>query len=332
MNEKTMDKLIREFPGNITEAIKIAGEARLREPQSEIRNVVVCGMGGSGIGGKIVSQWVYNDLEVPFTLVNDYVLPAFVNENTLLIASSYSGNTEETLSAVEDGLSKGAHIVAVCSGGKLQAMAEEKSFDVIVVPGGNPPRASLAFSLVQLVSILEKLELVTIRYSAQLEKSVELLLANESKIKEEAIEIADFLFEKMPIIYSTSLFEGVAIRTRQQLNENAKTLCWHHVIPEMNHNELVGWSGGDKRFAALFLINSDIYERNAFRLSVSKKVMEEKGAGTMVVYSKGESRVEEAIYFIHLVDWVSFYLSEKNKVDPIAIPVIDYLKGELERL
>jgi glucose/mannose-6-phosphate isomerase len=331
MIETTMDKLITDFPQNIKDALAIAAGVQLRSPNCEIRNVVVCGMGGSGIGGKIVSQWVYEDLSIPFTLVNDYVLPYFVNEYTLVIASSYSGNTEETLSAVEDGLNKNAHVIAICSGGKLENLAKEKGFDAIIVPGGNPPRSALAFSLVQLVSIFEKLELVTIRYSAQLAKSAQLIVANSEDIHTQAKAIAAFLKGKMPIIYATTLYEGVAVRARQQFNENSKVLCWHHVIPEMNHNELVGWTGGNANFASLFLVNGDMFDRNAFRLNISKEVMEEKGAKTVMVSAKGESRVEESMYFIHLIDWSSWYLSELYVVDPIAIPVIDYLKGELDK-
>ena len=331
MNETTMDKLIKDFPQNIKDALAIAGAVKLSSPTHEIRNVVVCGMGGSGIGGKIVSQWVYEDLSTPFTLVNDYTLPYFVNEHTLVIASSYSGNTEETLSAVEDGLNKNAHVVAICSGGKLETLAKEKGFDAIIVPGGNPPRSALAFSLVQLVSIFEKLELVTIRYSAQLAQSVELIQKNTSEIHAAAKQTAAFLKGKIPVIYATTLFEGIAVRARQQLNENAKVLCWHHVIPEMNHNELVGWTGGNSNFAPLFLVNGDMYERNAFRLNISKEVVEERGVSTLFLNAKGTTRVEESMYFIHLIDWTSWYLSELYAVDPIAIPVIDYLKGELDK-
>ncbi len=329
MNETTMRNLIQDFPKNISTALEIAGKIELKPLSKEIRNVVVCGMGGSGIGGKIVSQWVSDDLSVPFVCVNDYVLPYFVDEHTLLIASSYSGDTEETLSALEDGLNKGAHVVAICSGGKLAQLAKEHNFDAIIVPGGNPPRSALAFSLVQLVAIFEKLELVTIRYTAQLESSIKLISDNIDEIHSEAKKLATFLYGKMPIIYATSMFEGIAVRARQQLNENAKVLCWHHVIPEMNHNELVGWSGGSEKFAPIFLINTNMYDRNAFRLNLSKEVMEEKGAKAFFVEAKGESMTQESIYFIHLIDWASLYLSEIKSVDPIAIPVIDYLKGEL---
>jgi len=331
MNETTMRNLIEEFPNNISTALEIAGKIELKPLSKEVRNVVVCGMGGSGIGGKIVSQWVSDDLSVPFVCVNDYVLPYFVDEHTLLIASSYSGDTEETLAALEDGITKGAHIIAICSGGKLAQLAKEHGFDSIIVPGGNPPRSALAFSLVQLVAIFEKLELVTIRYTAQLESSINLIKNSIDEIHSEAKKLAAFLKGKTPIIYATSMYEGVAVRARQQFNENAKVLGWHHVIPEMNHNELVGWSGGSDKFAPVFLINTSMYDRNAFRLNISKEVMEEKGAETFFVKAKGESMTQESMYFIHVIDWASYYLSEINAVDPIAIHVIDYLKGELDK-
>ena len=165
-----MKQLITEFPNNITEAIKIAANSNFSQPKNEIRNVVICGMGGSGIGGSIVSKWLEDELSIPIYVSKDYSLPNFVNENSLVIGSSYSGDTEETLSSVELAIKKGAHIIGITSGGKMQRICNENGFDVVIVPGGNPPRTALAYSLVQLINIFKCLGLIVPGRLKEMEK------------------------------------------------------------------------------------------------------------------------------------------------------------------
>ena len=138
-----MKELIEAFPKNIKEAIQIAESSNLKQPQNEIKTIVMCGLGGSGIGAKMVANWLMDEIKLPITIVNDYTLPAFVDENTLVIGSSYSGNTEETTMAIEEAHSKGSHIICICSGGKLESFCSENNYDCIIVPGGNPPSCLL---------------------------------------------------------------------------------------------------------------------------------------------------------------------------------------------
>ncbi len=331
MNMNTMEKLIAAFPNNITEALQIAKNKTYTQPKKQIKNIVVCGMGGSGIGGQLVQKWVEKELAIPMVGVHAYSLPNFVNENTLIIASSYSGNTEETLSCVEEAIQLNAQIIGITSGGKLKEICTENDFDCVLVPGGNPPRTALAFSIVQLLSILSQLELVSGERLLEIEKAKELILQNEEEIKTKARELAKFLQNKVGILYGTTSFEPVLVRARQQFNENSKLLCWHHTIPEMNHNELVGWGGGDSRFATVFFIEENIHPRNERRVQISKDVVLKKGAALLEVKTKGNSFIEQSIYLINVVDWASLYLSELKNVDPIDIEIIDYLKGELAK-
>lgn len=324
-----MEKLISAFPANITEAIEIAKASNFRKPDKPIQNVVICGMGGSGIGGGMVRSWVEEELRVPVITVKDYILPKFVAENSLVIGSSYSGNTEETTSSVKQAISRGAHIIGICSGGALKQICEENGFDVVVVPGGNPPRTALAFSIIQLLNILTQLGLISEGRLSELEKSRELIIANEEEIKQTARETAAFLKDNVAILYGTTAYEPVLVRARQQFNENGKLLCWHHAIPEMNHNELVGWGGGDERFAVVFFMPEEIHRRNAKRIEISKEVISKKTSKIYEIHAKGNSVIERSIYMINIVDWASLYLSELKNVDPIDIEVIDFLKGEL---
>lgn len=326
-----METLIRNFPQNITEALEIAASASIQPAGKEIRNVLICGMGGSGIGGKLVTSWVEQEINVPVMAAQDYTVPAFVDEHTLVIGSSYSGNTEETLSSIEQALEKGARLIGICSGGKLQELCESRGFDVVVVPGGNPPRTALAFSLVQLLNIFVQLGMISSERLDEMASARDLIVADEAEIKSVAHELAEFLKGNVGILYGTTAYDPVLVRARQQFNENSKYLCWHHALPEMNHNELVGWGGGDLRFATVFFDTEDMHPRNRKRSEISVEVIEKKSSKVMTIKAKGANRIERSIYLINIVDWASLYLSELNQVDPIDIAVIDYLKGTLAK-
>lgn len=341
-----MKKLVQNFPNQLKEAFEIgekslpdrqAGE--IRNPNSpdktgtgEIRNVVITGLGGSGIGGTIVSEIVSNECTVPILVNKDYFLPAFVNGHTLVIVSSYSGNTEETIQAMEAALKAKAKIVCISSGGKISEMAKQNKCGLITIPGGMPPRSCLGYSLTQLFFILHGLMLIGDSYKKQLKAAIDLLIKEENAIKAEATAVADFLFNKIPVIYAVDGYNGVATRFRQQINENSKMLCWHHILPEMNHNELVGWAGGTEELAVIILRNKTDYSRTQARIEISKEVFSQHTPHVREVWSKGNSQLEKSIYLIHLTDWASCYLADKKGVDAIEINIINHLKGSLSKI
>lgn len=327
-----MDKLITAFPSNIQQALAIADKATIRMSNGTINNIVICGMGGSGIGGKIVAQWLQNECKVPIVSCQDYTLPAFVNEHTLVIGSSYSGETEETLFAIREARTKGAQIIGICSGGTLKAFCLENDYDVITVPGGNPPRTALAFSLVQLVAIFTKLNLVATQRLVEIERGRQILEQELDNIHAEAKKVAAVLQDKVPVVYAGANYEAITIRAKQQFNENSKELGWQHVIPEMNHNELVGWGGGDNRYAVWFLQTGDLSERNQKRFEISVDITKKHSQSVHVSEVVGSSIIEKSIYLIHLIDWASLYLSNFKNGDPIEIRTIEFLKGELAKI
>ena len=252
-----MDQLIANFTKQLTEAIEIGKAATLTRPEFPSTQIIVSGLGGSGIGANLVSEIVANDLRIPMAVNKDYSIPFYVNKNTLFIVSSYSGNTEETLSALQQAMNRKCKIVCVSSNGKVVELAEQHGYDHIKIPGGMPPRSCLGFSFVQQLFIIHKLGHISDQFVGQLGSAIEMLDNEEDAIREKAREIAKQLNGTIPIIYSSAHMESVAVRFRQQVNENSKMLCWHHVIPEMNHNELVGWRKQDDSWAVvLFLISS----------------------------------------------------------------------------
>ena len=325
-----MDKLIHNFIDQLEEAIEIGEKVTLSEPNNELRNIVISGLGGSGIGGNMTYEFCKSELSIPIQVNKSYFVPKYVNEHSLVIISSYSGNTEETLSAMEDAFNKGAHIICISSGGKVIDFAKENGLDHIIVPGGMPPRSCLGYSLVQQLYVMKELKLTTGTPLENLDTAIELLKKDQEDIKAKAKVYAKEMVGKKAVIYINAWMEPVAIRWRQQINENSKALSWHHVIPEMNHNELVGWRNQEDDLYVIFLRNENDYERIQQRMDINKGIIS-KYAKSVDIYSKGVSHVEKALYFIHLGDWISYYIAVEKDIDAVEVKVIDYLKSELAK-
>ena len=328
-----MDQLIERFPAQLTEALEIGENATIKAHTQEINKVYVAGMGGSGIGANFVAEFIVGECKLPYNIGKGYDSPAFVDKNTLYIASSYSGNTEETLSALAQVADSGAKIVCISGGGKLIALAKERGYDYIQMPGDWPsPRACLGYSLVQQLYVLYKINIIGRTTIDQIKSSIDLIKYDQDEIKNKAEKIAALIKGKIPVIYTSDRMEAVAVRFRQQINENSKFLAWHHVIPEMNHNELVGWKDVYDNIAVIYFRNKDDFRRNAVRMDINKEVISKYCDSIIEIYSKGQSLVEKSMYFVHLGDWVSWYLAELRGVDALEVNVIDHLKGELAKL
>lgn len=326
-----MKALVSEFTQHLAEAIEIAEKAQLTPPEKEIRNIVVLGMGGSGIGGTIAAQALLPDLKIPLLSCKDYVIPGFVSENTLVIVSSYSGNTEETLSALREAEEKTGMIMCITSGGQLKEIAEQKGYGHIIIPGGMPPRAAFGYSFPQIFALLKASGVISMNIREIFENTITLLDNNNESIQSKAFEIANSIRNRITVIYAQSDYEGVSIRFRQQLNENSKKLCWHHSVPEMNHNELVGWREKNDQLAVIFFRNESDLKRNAKRTDLSIGIIKEYCNTVIEIHSKGNSTLERYLYLIHLCDWISIAVAELNEMDPVEIKVIEYLKNELAK-
>jgi len=324
-----MNDYIDDFSNHLRDAIEIANNTSLTSCTKEIRNILICGLGGSGIGGAIVSDIISPKVNIPITATKDYSIPNFVNEHTLVIANSYSGNTEETLYALEKCQLRGAEIAVITSGGKLKAIAEENKYNKIIIPGNQPPRAMFGYAFTELFFMLNHYGIIDDSFKSDFTKAIELLDTEKNNIQEQAMSLAKKMYKQTPVIYVANGFEGVAVRFRQQINENSKMLCWHNVVPEMNHNELLGWRTNVNDLAVVYLRNKSDYDRNQIRIDINKKVIAKFTENITEIWSIGDSLIENSLYHINLGDWVSWYLSEMNNVDAIEIDVIDFLKGEL---
>jgi glucose/mannose-6-phosphate isomerase len=324
-----MDDLIQGFTAQLKRAIEIGESAKIGKNKFPIRNVVISGLGGSGIGGTILANVLRDDVAMPIIVNKEYQIPAFVNENSLVIISSYSGNTEETLSALMQAFKKDAQIVCICSGGLIKEYADTNDIDYVLIDGGSPPRSAFGQSFVQLLYIMFHLGLLEDGFKQYLQEAIILLDTEEEDIKIQAKSIAQKLSGKIPVIYSDAKFEGVSIRFRQQINENSKMLCWHHVVPEMNHNELVGWREKNEQIAVVFIRNNQDFERNQERMEFTKEVVSQYASEVVEIYSKGNYDLVRSLYLIHITDWVSFYLAKLKGVDAVEVDVITKLKNKL---
>lgn len=325
-----MKELVKGFTGQLREALDIAGRAKLA-PKHDIRNIVITGLGGSGIGGSIIAELVSHECPVPVIINKDYFLPEFVNANTLVIVSSYSGNTEETTSAMSQAIARKAQVVCITSGGQVQQLAAEHGYDCILVPGGNPPRSCIGYSLVQLLRIFQFNRFVKTDFLAEVEASIAQLDQEEHKIQAEALSIAGVLHQTIPVIYSLGSSEGVAVRFRQQINENSKMLCWHHVFPEMNHNELVGWATRQEQVSVVTFHTSFDFERTKKRYEICRDIFQKNAASVTDIYAKGHTRLEQFFYLIHIGDWISCYIADLKGVDAVEVNVITDLKNALAK-
>lgn len=329
----SMYEMIQAFPAQLEEAIQIAGQVAIRKHLHPIQKIFVSGMGGSGIGADFVGSFIKSNCKVPFIVGKSYEAPAWIDQNTLVIISSYSGNTEETLSTFKQIKESGAKIICISSGGEVIRHANESNLDVIKLPSDwSSPRACLGFSLVSQLFAIYGLVLIDGAFKNDLQQSIELLKSETAEIIQKAKQLAAVLENKMIVIYATDRIEPVAVRFRQQINENGKMLCWHHVIPEMNHNELVGWRWQQTALAVLFIRNADDHPRNHTRIELTKEIVSHYTSSVIELFSKGHSLIGRSIYLVHLLDYVSVFLAEYNKMDAVEVRVIDFLKTELSKI
>lgn len=327
-------KYIEGFTRQLSEALKIGQSLDLVRPGSDIRNMVIAGMGGSGIGANLVDSLTFGRIPIPITVCKSYNIPQFVSPHTLFVASSYSGNTEETIAALHKALLKRAHCIVISSGGKILDIAREYNLFYIQLPAGSPsPRAMLGFNMIALLSLLYHTNLIGAAFIKETENSIEYLDRSEKAIQTEAEIIAKKLRGKLPVIYCDSRLQAMALRFQQQLNENSKQLAHINTFPEMNHNELVGWRFPESLMPMLqvvYLYSDHDHERVEKRMEICRDIFEKRSNSIIDIVGEGASLLEQYYYLIHLTDWISFYLAKENGVEADPIEMINYLKSELD--
>jgi glucose/mannose-6-phosphate isomerase len=330
---KTMYDMIKSFPDQLEDALSIAMKSSINRHPHPLAKIFISGMGGSGIGAEFVSKFVSTQCKLPIYVGKTYDTPAFIDDHTLVIISSYSGNTEETISSLQQVLKSGAKIVCISSGGEIIKIAKQENLDYILLPDNwSSPRACLGYSIISQLCVLYTLQIISDSFITDIKESIKLLQTDSEQIREKAKHLAGVLKHKILVIYASDIIEPAAIRLRQQINENSKMLCWHHVIPEMNHNELVGWRWNQEAIAVLFLRNANDHTRIQARIELTKEIVSHYSSAVVELYSKGNTLIQRSFYLIHILDYVSLFLADYNQVDPIEVRVIDFLKNELSKI
>jgi len=310
-------------------------------PESEaISNIVVTGLGGSAIGGDLLRVYAASKISVPIIVNRDYTLPEFVGPDTLVFAVSYSGNTEETLCAYTEARTRGASVIAITTGGKLGELAHKDSVPVVGVPCGVSPRAATGFLFIPTLRVLQRLGLLPdvtneitemINYIRDMGKKLGPDVAGEDNL---AKQIALKLFNKIPVIWgSAGTTEVVAQRWKGQINENAKSPAYWNVLPELNHNEIVGLQFPAeilKKIHVIILRDERDHPRVHKRIEITKEVIQNAVDGYTEVWASGEGVLARLFSLIYTGDFTSVYLAALNGVDPGPVEVIDFLKGELQ--
>ncbi|MCX2741918.1 bifunctional phosphoglucose/phosphomannose isomerase [Pontibacter anaerobius] len=331
-----MKQLIEGFSQQLRNALEIGERATVTFAGPRYNNVVMAGMGGSGICSSILQAYVADKLKVPVVVQKSYSLPAFVGPATLVIASSFSGNTEEAVSMVRQAMEAEAVIGFVTSGGELLRIARANNMPHIVTPAdAGPPRACLGFTLVQQLYLLHYAGLLDDTFKTELNQSINLLEEQSGSIKVQASALASTFHNKLPFIYASNTFEAVALRFQQQLNTNAKQLAHVGSFPEMTHNEIEGWHQPEKLISQMVVMcikTAYDHPRAKLRMDLASTVCAGKGLEMLEVEAMGATFLEQAFYLIHLFDWVALYLADLNGVDPDSNDNISYLKREISKL
>lgn len=299
-----------------------------------INNIVIAGMGGSAISADLLKPFLLDELQIPLFVNRDYVLPKFVDEKTLVIISSYSGNTEETISCFKKAVKKGCKLIAVSTGGWIKTFAYENNFPCINLKKGFQPRFALGVSFFTLLKILQSVELIPLQ--DEVVNEITLLWKNKgieySGEENIALKHAEELTGFIPLIYSSANFEAIGYRLKCQFNENSKLHAFNNVIPELNHNEIIGWETFQEKQLIAKLINivdNDYHPQILNRFEITKELAQKSGVDIIVLKSNEENIKVRIMDLIFLGDWITYYLAVLRDFDPSEIDYIHELKQRL---
>ena len=332
-----MFEMIESFPNQIKDQYENLLDFQFDlSHYKNISNILIAGMGGSAISGDIISNFLKNNLSIPVIVLRDYSLPKWVDEKSLIILSSYSGNTEETLSIYDQSKLCSSMLISITTGGILKKNSKKDNVVCVPMPLGFQPRAAIGSSLISLVMILQKLTLIDSSFvDLFLNASKELPFFFEDYCKEEqyAYQIAEQINNSMISIYGTqSSTDVISSRFRAQLAENSKIISSHHVLPELDHNEIEGWNEDqfkDMKINIIWLQDEDDHERVKKRVKVTSELLSKIGINNIFISCNGNNSITRHLKLIFLTDMISYYLATINGIDPVPVNRILDLKEKM---
>lgn len=339
---KTLDSqdqfgMVANLPEQVQEAYAAAAEVEM-EDFGEVSGIAVAGMGGSAIGGDVVAAAYENQLGNPMITVRGYHLPHWIGSRSLVFVVSYSGNTEETISCLEEAIGRGCRIICISTGGRISGMAREHNLPLIEVPASLQPRAAMGWLSVPIAACLEGLGLIESveddvqEASAVLGRLCELYGPENAAAGNPAKQLAADLENLIPVIYGAELTAVAAYRWKCQINENSKALAFAHQFPELNHNEVVGWERPAellKDYRIIYLKDEQSHPQNHKRMDVTAELLKDYVGEIREYTTSGQSRLARLLSSTLLGDYVSLYLAVLYGIDPSPVIRIESLKKRL---
>jgi len=322
IDKEDMYSLLENFPNQVKDGWELGADIKF----SDINRIIIAGMGGSALSGEILKSYLYNNIKIPMEVNKDYHLPKYVDAKTLVIVSSYSGNTEETIEAFKDANRVSCQILVMASGGRLEEIAKQFRKPLISLPSGMPPRTAYGYSFFAILKILQNSGLI----ANQINELKSLITSLKKDVfKKKAEEIAQKLEGKIPIIYSSQRLASVAYKWKINFNENAKIHAFCNYFPELNHNEMVGYTklNGDY----FVLIIKDDYDNSPIkkRMEVTKHLIQQHKCPVLEIDLAGVSLLTKIFTTIYLGDWVSYFTALNNNVDPSPVDIVENFKKKL---
>ncbi len=317
------------IPDHLRDALWRVESAALEPARSS--GLLVCGMGGSAIGGDLAAAAFGDRLGLPLTTIRGYQVPSWTPPDRTVLCSSYSGDTEETLACYAAAEAVGARRIVATTGGPLAEQARRDEVPVIGLPAGLQPRAAVAYMFTAAAEVATLCG-VADGIRTEIDSSAAHLEQVRDELAERAAALAGELAGTTPVIYGSDLTAPVAYRWKCELNENAKLPAFSHELPELDHNEIVGWEGATDRFSAVFLQDRDQHPRERQRFDLTAKLIEPHAACVVKLETEGETRTERLLHAVVLGDLLSLYMAGLRGVDPTPIDVIERLKDQLGRL
>ncbi len=321
---------LHEMPKLCQQAWQMAMEFDLSQDYSQVNKIVILGMGGSVTGSALVSSLAISESRLPIFICRDYDLPAFVDAETLVIASSYSGETEETISSFKQALGTNAKKLVITTGGKLKIMAEERNVPVFSFNYKAQPRAALPFSFLPILGFLQRLGFLSDK-SADVKEMIQVL---EKQSHFPTKQLASKLYGHLPVIYGAGILSEVAHRWKTQLNENSKAWAFYEVFPELNHNAVVGYQFPSElvdKIVVVLLRSTSLSECIKLRYQVTCQLLEQAGVSYQFADSEGSSPLSQMMSLVLFGDYVSYYLAILYNIDPTPVKNITYLKEQLAK-
>ncbi len=321
------------------ESASNAQKITLDHPAPE--NIVIAGMGGSAIGGELLKDYTRETANVPVEISREYNLPAYAGKNSLIILASYSGDTEETLSSLLEAINRRCMILCIGSGGNLIKHAKSLNLPYVQVRGGMPPRAALPHMLLPLLTCMEKLGMAPKTFSGDFSEATQLLekISKENSpdtptSKNFAKKLAESLNGTAPAVYGFGIYRGVALRYKQQFNENAKLPAKWETFSELNHNETMGWENPKelaKCYSVIFLRDKSEPMEIHSRIETTKTLMQPNVTKLYDVWAQGKSSLAKMLSTILTGDFTSVYLAYMRKVDPTPVDTVKLMKEKIEK-